>query len=98
MENETCNTTKPAISGKPLLAAVNLLNKPNTVIVCNNKSELAYVIAWCDENNKHVADFMRTNDKFPYCLSIHGSIVGWLTEMDRAVYFIDFISFVKAVS
>ena len=97
--NKDITTTPPKGNDfYALLGTVNFLERHNSVIVCNNKAELAYVIAWCDGQGKHVADYMRTKYKFPYCLSVAGDIVGWIDRMDRAVYYIDFITFVKAVS
>ncbi len=80
------------------LDTVNFLKKPNSVIVCNNKDELAYVIAWCDSQGKQVTGYMRNNDKFPYCLSVADNIVGWIDRMDRAIDYIDFMTFAKEVS
>jgi len=76
----------------------NFLERRNFVVECKSKPELEYVIAWCDIKGKQVADYMRAQEKFPYCLSVTGDIVGWIDRMDWAVYYIDFMTFVKAVS
>lgn len=73
---------------------IDILERENSVVVCNNKAELAYMIAWCKGEGKHVADFMRVRDKFPICLGVTGDIVGYVDAMDRALYYIDFIDFI----
>ena len=65
----------------------------STVVVATNIMELAYLLAWCDENNKDVAHFMREVTDFPYCLSLNGEIVGWTNQMDRALYYKPFSEF-----
>jgi hypothetical protein len=77
---------------------IDFLKVHNSVIVCNNKAELAYVLAWCDEQGKEVAGFMRTINKFPFCLGVSSKIVSWVDEMDRAVYYVDFMDFLNAVT
>ena len=65
----------------------------STVVVATSRMELAYLLAWCDENNKEVAHFMREVTDFPYCISLNSDVVGFTKQMDRALYYKPFSEF-----
>ena len=81
--------------GYPLLGDVY---HGSTVIAVNNRSELLYVLEWCKLKGKSISDHILKQDKFPYCLSVRGDIVGWTDLMDRALYYKSFSEFVGNVA
>ena len=60
------------------------------VIVCNDTSEQAYLLDWCERKNKKVSDWMFKNKEFPICYGCNGEIVGWIRLMNRAIGYKDF--------
>lgn len=73
------------------------IEHPSTVVVCENKHEQSYVLSWCESNKMIIQDYMKSNDKFPYCLSVYGDVVGHLREMDRALYYMSFTEFMGKI-
>ena len=69
----------------------------NSVIVCENKKQLNLVIQWCESQNKNVGVFMKMREKFPYCLNVSTHVVGWTDSMDRALYYVSFLDFIKKI-
>lgn len=70
------------------------VNHGSSVVVATSGPELHCILKWCDEAGKHVSDFMRSVQSFPYCLSVSGDVVGWTDQMDRALYYMPFAEFV----
>lgn len=71
------------------------LEHGSTVIVCNDSSELFYVLKWCERVGKDVSGWMYDRSEFPFCISVHGQIVGWTDLMDRALYYKSFEEYVN---
>lgn len=67
------------------------------VVVCNNTSEQAYFLDWCEIKGKIVSDHMKENIQFPICYCAQGDIVGWLREMDRAIGYMSFNLFYNKI-
>jgi len=66
---------------------------PLWVVICRNSSEQAYVLNWCKVNEKSVSNWMVGNNKFPMCYDIREGVAGWTDLLDRAMSYIDFITF-----
>jgi len=66
---------------------------PLWVVICRNSSEQAYVLNWCKVNGKSFSNWMGCNDNFPMCYDIREDTVGWTDLLDRAMSYIDFITF-----
>lgn len=65
----------------------------STVVVCSNEMEKSYVLKWCEIKGSSISESIVNNDRFPLCLSVYGYTVGFLHEMDRALYYMTFNEF-----
>ena len=73
------------------------LEHGSTVIVAENDSELFYILKWCERIGKDVGGWMYNNDGYPFCISVHGKIVGWTDKLDRALYYKPFSEFLADI-
>lgn len=69
----------------------------STVITVNNRPELLYVLEWCKSQHKIVGGFLYGVDEFPFHLSVYSKVVGWVDEMDRALYYMPFREFLDKI-
>ena len=74
------------------------LEHGSTVIVARNESELFYILKWCERVGKDVGGWMYDNGGYPFCISVHGNIVGWTDKMDRALHYKPFAEFLADIA
>ena len=60
------------------------------LIVCNNTSEQAYLLDWCERKGKDVSDWMHENSEFPIAYSCEDKVIGFTRFMDRAIGYKEF--------
>ena len=71
------------------------INHPNTMIVINSQAELSYIIEWCEAKDI-LPPYLGERKDYPIAASANGE--GWTNHMDRALYYMPFVEFIKAVS
>lgn len=65
----------------------------STVVTCNNKFEMAFVLEWLKNKNAAIPKTMIENEKFPIHLSVYGFTPGFTFSNNRALYYMPFLEF-----
>lgn len=80
------------------MAEYKSLEHGSTVVVCSNDSEMFYFLKYAERIGKDVSRWLYDHDEFPVCLSVSDDIVGWVIELDRALYYKPFNEFLADIN
>ena len=72
------------------------LEHASTVIVLNTETEKSVVLNWAEIKGK-IGGACIKNMELPFCISVEGKIVGFVNEMDRALYYMSFEKFMTLI-
>ena len=95
---EGCNCIKCGETATDSVSAVADcydIKHPTAMIVINNQAELNYICEW-NEMHDVLPPWLGKRSEYPIAASPNDG--GWTDHMDRALYYIPFVEFVKAVS
>lgn len=68
-------------------------NHPLAVVVAEDADQLAMLMSHAESEALKISEHLNAVDQFPIGISLADPVVGWVDQMDRALYYIHFDDF-----